>query len=92
MEKAELSEKAYAQENIGESDLVRYKDEVKRLELAEVDADMKFYAELEGFLRPGQVVRFIFFEHQFRREMSMELKKRYNKPEERKGFWQRRQK
>lgn len=90
-ELAVLSEKAYERENINDKDLQYYKEEIKRLNREEMDLDMKFYAELEDFLSAEQVVRYIFFEHHFRREMSRELKKRYQRStgdrEKSKGFW-----
>ncbi|MDZ7796295.1 MAG: hypothetical protein U5N56_04260 [Candidatus Marinimicrobia bacterium] len=90
-ELAALSEKAYERENVNDEDLQYYKEEIKRLKQEELNLDMKFYSELEDFLSAEKVLRYIFFEHHFRREMSRELKKRYQGSTDdkgrSKGFW-----
>lgn len=91
LDMAALSEAAYEREDIGEEDLRHYREEIRRLHQEERELDSDFYDELENFLSAEQVVRFLFFEHHFRREMYRELKKRYGGPEEdsdkRKGLW-----
>jgi Spy/CpxP family protein refolding chaperone len=72
-----LGKEAYEKTNITKSDLTRYKNEMNRLKNAETELDASFYADLEKFLNPEQVVRFMFFDQHFRRELSRELKERY---------------
>jgi hypothetical protein len=79
-----LGKEAYEKKNISRSDLNRYKNEADRLRKAEQELDSVFYADIETFLDPGQVVRFMFFDQHFRRELSRELKNRYREPDEQK--------
>ncbi|MDD4960951.1 MAG: hypothetical protein PHX07_01815 [Candidatus Marinimicrobia bacterium] len=74
---AMLSKDAYEKKNIDKAGLERYKDQVKQLALEEIELDAAFYVDLEQFLRPEQVLHFIFFDHHFRNELSRELKERY---------------
>ncbi|MBW6457539.1 MAG: hypothetical protein K0B52_00075 [FCB group bacterium] len=72
-----LGKAAYEKSDISRSDLGRYKNEVNRLRSAETQLDLTFYADIEKFLNPEQVVRYMFFDQHFRRELSRELKERY---------------
>ncbi|MDD3966853.1 MAG: hypothetical protein WC372_02035 [Candidatus Neomarinimicrobiota bacterium] len=74
---AMLSKEAYKETGIKTTDLKRYRDEVKKLSLEEIALDTAFYSDLEQFLSAEQIVRFIFFDHHFRDELSRELKDRY---------------
>lgn len=74
---AMLSEESYEKKNVDKAELERYKNQVKQLALEEIELDAAFYADLEQFLRPEQVLHFIFFDHHFRNELSRELKERY---------------
>lgn len=73
-----LSKEAYDKKDIGKADLEKYQQEERRLKLEELELDAAFCADLERFLSPEQVLRFMFFEHHFRDELSRELKERYH--------------
>lgn len=75
---AELSKEAYDKKDISAADLEKYKNEERRLKMEEIELDAAFYKDLEQFLSPEQVLRFMFFDHHFRNELSRELKERYH--------------
>jgi Spy/CpxP family protein refolding chaperone len=79
---ASLSREAYEQKNVEKADLDKYQKELQRLKTEEIELDAAFYADLEKFLDPDQVLRFMFFDHHFRNELSRELKERYHKPDQ----------
>ncbi len=94
MQMGALSDEVFQKKEITQTDLEKYKDEIKRLKNEEVKLDDEFIKDVEKFLEPEQVAKLIFFEPRFRRELSHELKQRYMpKPEEKKGnkkFWNKR--
>lgn len=73
----EISEEVFLKENITKVDLNFYKKEIKRLHEEEQKLDEQFFNEAETFLAPDQVAKLMFFEPHFRRELSHELKMRY---------------
>lgn len=89
-----LSEEVYDKKEITKADLENYKAEIKRLQNEESKLDEKFYGDVEKFLEPYQVAKLIFFEPHFRRELSKELKDRYNpesnRKKDNKRFWEKR--
>lgn len=89
-----LGEDVFNKEVITKTDLEKYKKEIIRLREEEAKLDDKFYSDVETFLEPEQVAKLIFFDSKFRRELSKELKERYD-PEQKKGkkkFWEKRNK
>jgi hypothetical protein len=73
--------------------LDKYKREINRLHEAGMKFDNEFIEDVEKFLEPAQVAKLMFFEPRFRKELSHELKQRYQpEPEEKKGknFWNKR--
>lgn len=88
-----LSEEIYQKEILNKTDLEYYKKEIKQLQLKEIELDDAFYVKIETFLNPDQVVKFIFFEPRFRKELSNELRQRYQmqaKQNQKKHFWNKR--
>ena len=88
---AQLSDEVFNNNKIDKDDLERYKDIIKNIHLDEMKLDQDFYNEIEGFLTPEQVAKFIFFDQRFRMQLSHELKQRYGdgRPEQKhnKHFW-----
>ena len=96
MQMGALGEEAFKEEEINKSDLDKYKKEIARLHEEEAKLDDQFYSDVEKFLEPEQVVKLIFFDSYFRRELSNELKDRYdpgrNEKKGKKKFWEKRNK
>ncbi len=93
MQMDKLSEDVFQKDEITKSDLDKYKREINRLNEAGMKFDNEFIEDVEKFLEPAQVAKLMFFEPRFRKELSHELKQRYQpEPEEKKGknFWNKR--
>ncbi len=87
-----LSDEVFQKEEITKADLKKYKNEINRLKTEEAKLDDEFINDVEKFLEPEQVAKLMFFEPRFRRELSSELKHRYQQtPEQnKKNFWNKR--
>lgn len=94
MQMGALSEEVFQKETVTKADLEKYKNDIYRLHEQEMALDKEFIEAAEKFLEPEQVAKLIFFEPRFRKELSYELKERYeSRPEEKKGkkkFWEKR--
>ena len=94
MQMEALGEQVFSNGEITKADLEKFKEEINRIQKEEAKLDEQFYSDVENFLDPEQVAKLIFFDSHFRRELSKELKERYN-PEQKKGskkFWKNRNK
>lgn len=95
MEMNELAIDVFKKEDITKADLNKYKSEIDRLHKEEMKLDDQFYSNVEKFLEPEQVAKLLFFDSHFRRELSKELKDRYDPEQPRKKgkrFWEKRKK
>ena len=95
MQMVALGEDVFNKNEITNKDLEHYKNEISRIRIEEAKLDDKFYSDVEKFLEPEQVAKLIFFDAKFRRELSKELKERYNPEQKKKGkkkFWEKRNK